>query len=61
VLKVAAKDYRRHQGPGNPKGIEEKPDHYEVLQLTEGKMKLEVEASLVGKTIKGGKAESDKQ
>jgi hypothetical protein len=42
------------------KGKEEKPDHYEVLIVTADNKKLEVEVSLDGKNVKGGKAESDK-
>jgi uncharacterized membrane protein YkoI len=43
------------------KGKEEKPDHYEVTIVTADNKKMEVEVSLDGKNIKGGKAESDKE
>ena len=42
------------------KGKEEKPDHYEITIVTADNKKLEVEVSLDGKNVKGGKAESDK-
>jgi len=43
------------------KGKTETPDHYEVVLETADKKKLEVEVSLDGKLLKGGKAEGDKK
>jgi uncharacterized membrane protein YkoI len=43
------------------KGKQEIPDHYEVNIVTADMKKLEVEISLDGKTIKGGKAEEEKK
>ena len=42
-------------------GTQETPDHYEVVLTTADGKTLEVEVSLTGKILKGGKAESDKK
>jgi uncharacterized membrane protein YkoI len=42
-------------------GKQETPDHYEVVIVTAEGKSMEVEVSLTGKILKGGKAESDKK